>query len=111
MAVRALLDSGAYSGFMSGSHRVREIVQDAEEILMSAVVVGRAAVRIQAGTATRAEPLGAAVLSRQAVRVVRACRPGDRRPLLQDHGVTEGEGTTNPDKRRLDRSTRDGDRR
>ena len=40
MAVRALLDSGAYSGFMRGSHRVREIVQDAEEILMSAVVVG-----------------------------------------------------------------------
>ena len=40
MAVRALLDSGAYSGFMSGSHRVREIVQDSEEVLMSAVVVG-----------------------------------------------------------------------
>ena len=35
-----MLDSGAYSGFMSGSHHVREIVQDAEEILMSAVVVG-----------------------------------------------------------------------
>ena len=34
-----MLDSGAYSGFMRGSHRVREIVQDAEEILMSAVVV------------------------------------------------------------------------
>ena len=40
MAVRALLDSGAYSAFMRGSHRVREIVQDAEEVLMSAVVVG-----------------------------------------------------------------------
>ena len=40
MAVRALLDSGAYSGFMRGSHRVRDIVQDAEEVLMSAVVVG-----------------------------------------------------------------------
>ena len=72
---------------------------------------GRAAVRIQAGTATRAEPRGAAVISRQAIRVVRARRPGDRGPLLQDHGVAEGEGTTNPDKRRLDRSTRDGDRR
>ena len=40
MAVRALLDSGAYSAFMSGSHRGREIVQDAEVVLMSAVVVG-----------------------------------------------------------------------
>ena len=40
VAVRALLDSGAYSGFMRGSQRAREIVQDAEEILMSAVVVG-----------------------------------------------------------------------
>ena len=39
MAVRTLLDSGAYSGFMSGSHRVREIVQHTEEVLMSAVVV------------------------------------------------------------------------
>ena len=38
--MRALLDSGAYSGFMRGSHRVREIVQDAEQVLMSAVVVG-----------------------------------------------------------------------
>ena len=37
--MRALLGSDAYSGFMSGSLRVREIVQDAEEILMSAVVV------------------------------------------------------------------------
>ena len=35
-----MLDSGAYSGFMRGSQRVREIVQDAEEILMPAVVVG-----------------------------------------------------------------------
>ena len=40
MAVRVLFDSGTYSGFMSGSHRIREIVQDAEEVLMSAVVVG-----------------------------------------------------------------------
>ena len=39
MTVRALLDTNAYSGFMRGSHRVREIVQDAEEVLMSAVVV------------------------------------------------------------------------
>ena len=37
--MRALLDSGAYSRFMRGSHLVREIVQDAEEVLMSAVVV------------------------------------------------------------------------
>ena len=39
MAVRALLDTNAYSGFMRGSHHAREIVHDAEEILMSAVVV------------------------------------------------------------------------
>ena len=38
--MRTLLDSGAYSAFMSGNHRVREIVQDAEQVLMSAVVVG-----------------------------------------------------------------------
>ena len=72
---------------------------------------GRAAVRLQAGTATRAEPRGAAVLSRKAIRIVHARRPGDRRPLLQDHGVAESKGTAHTDKRRLDRSTRDGDRR
>ena len=38
--MRILLDSNAYSEFMRGNHRVREIVQGAEEILMSAVVVG-----------------------------------------------------------------------
>ena len=50
MAVRALLDSGAYSGFMRGSHRVRKIVQDAEQILMSAVVVGELLYGFRQGT-------------------------------------------------------------
>ena len=111
MAVRALLDSGAYSGFMRGSHRVREIVQDAEEILMSAVVVGELLYGFRQGQRLEQNLAELQVLSRQAIRVVRARRTGDRGPLLQDHGVAEGEGTTDPDKRRLDRSTRDGDRR
>ena len=34
--MKILLDSNAYSEFMRGNHRVREIVQAAEEILMSA---------------------------------------------------------------------------
>ena len=38
--MRILLDSNAYSEFMRGNHRVRELVQDAEEILLSAIVVG-----------------------------------------------------------------------
>ena len=38
--MRILLDSNAYSEFMRGNYRVREIVQGSEEILMSAVVVG-----------------------------------------------------------------------
>ena len=48
--MRVLLDSGAYSGFMRGSHRVRDIVQDAEEILMSAVVVGELLYGFRQGT-------------------------------------------------------------
>ena len=110
-AVRALLDSGAYSGFMSGSHLVREIVQNAEEILMSAVVVGELLYGFRQGPRPEQNLAELRSFSRQAVRVVRACRPGDRGPLLQDHGVAEGEGTTNPDQRRVDRSTCDGDRR
>ncbi len=38
--MKILLDSNAYSEFMRGNNRVREIVHGAEEILMSAVVVG-----------------------------------------------------------------------
>ena len=38
--MKILLDSNAYSEFMRGDDRVRELVQAAEEILLSAVVVG-----------------------------------------------------------------------
>ena len=38
--MRIMLDTNAYSGFMRGSHEVREIVKTAEEILLSAIVVG-----------------------------------------------------------------------
>ena len=38
--MKILLDSNAYSEFMRGNHRARELVQDAEEILLSAIVVG-----------------------------------------------------------------------
>ena len=38
--MRILLDSNAYSAFMRGSEEVRGLIQDAEEVLFSAVVVG-----------------------------------------------------------------------
>ena len=38
--MRVLLDSNAYSAFMRGSLEVRELIQGAEEVLFSAVVVG-----------------------------------------------------------------------
>ena len=38
--MRILLDSNAYSEFMRGNLQVRDLVQSAEEILFSAVVVG-----------------------------------------------------------------------
>jgi predicted nucleic acid-binding protein len=38
--MKILLDSNAYSEFMRGNHRVRDLVRDAEEILLSAIVVG-----------------------------------------------------------------------
>ena len=78
---------------------------------MSAVVVGELLYGFRQGTATSSRgPRGAAVLSRQAIRVVRTRRSGDRGPLLQDHGISEGEGKANPDQRRVGRGTRDGDR-
>ena len=38
--MRILLDSNAYSGFMRGNHQVRGLVQAAEEVLFSAIVIG-----------------------------------------------------------------------
>ena len=38
--MRLLLDSNAYSEFMRGNRQVRELVRTAEELLLSAVVVG-----------------------------------------------------------------------
>ena len=38
--MKILLDSNAYSAFMRGNHQVRDLIQVAEEVLFSAVVVG-----------------------------------------------------------------------
>ncbi len=38
--MRALLDSNAYSQLMLGREQVRRIVRGAEEVLLSAVVLG-----------------------------------------------------------------------
>jgi tRNA(fMet)-specific endonuclease VapC len=38
--MRILLDSNAYSAFMRGSEEVRALIQEAEEVLFSAIVVG-----------------------------------------------------------------------
>ena len=38
--MRILLDSNAYSAFMWGNHEVKDLIQAAEEVLFSAVVVG-----------------------------------------------------------------------
>ncbi len=38
--MRILLDSNAYSAFMRGHDEVRGLIQDAEEVLFSAIVVG-----------------------------------------------------------------------
>ena len=38
--MRLLLDSNAYSGFMRGNGEIRDLVSTAEEVLLSAIVVG-----------------------------------------------------------------------
>ena len=48
--MRILLDSNAYSEFMRGNHRVRELVHGADEILLSAVVVGEQLFGFRRGT-------------------------------------------------------------
>ncbi len=48
--MRVLLDSNAYSEFMRGSQQVRSMVQTAEEILLSAIVVGEQLYGFRQGT-------------------------------------------------------------
>ncbi len=48
--MRILLDSNAYSAFMRGNEQVRSLIQDAEEVLFSAVVVGEQLYGFRQGT-------------------------------------------------------------
>ena len=48
--MRILLDSNAYSDFMRGSHEVRDLIREAEEVLFSAVVVGEQLYGFRQGT-------------------------------------------------------------
>ncbi len=48
--MRILLDSNAYSAFMRGSDEVRVLIQTAEEVLFSAVVVGEQLFGFRQGT-------------------------------------------------------------
>ncbi len=48
--MRILLDSNAYSAFMRGNHEVRDLIQAAEEVLFSAIVVGEQLFGFRQGT-------------------------------------------------------------
>ena len=48
--MRVLLDSNAYSAFMRGNDEVRELIQVAEEVLLSAIVVGEQLFGFRQGT-------------------------------------------------------------
>ena len=48
--MRILLDSNAYSAFMRGNEEVRDLMQSAEEVLFSAVVVGEQLLGFRQGT-------------------------------------------------------------
>ena len=48
--MRVLLDSNAYSEFMRGNRRVGDLVRAAEEVLLSAVVVGEQLFGFRRGT-------------------------------------------------------------
>ena len=48
--MRVLLDSNAYSQLMRGSHQIAEIVRTAEEVLLSAIVMGELLYGFRSGT-------------------------------------------------------------
>ena len=99
--MRILLDSNAYSEFMRGNHRLREIVQGAEEILMSAVVLGEQLYGFRQGR--RFEQNFAQAPAGEVLAEI-------RRSLLQGNGSTTSKGPSHSNQRRMDRSSCHGDR-
>ena len=95
--MRLLLDSNAYSEFMRGNRQVRELVRAAEEVLLSAVVVGEQLFGFRPGTTLRAEPRGAPLFSRESLCILHPRGTGNRGSLLPHYGVAQGEGAPNPD--------------
>ena len=106
--MRILLDSNAYSAFMRGSHEVRDLIQVAEEVLFSAVVVGEQMYgfrqgHILSGTWRNFDPS-----SNVPLRVLRSSGSEDCGPVLVGYDGTEGEGAPNSDQRHLDCCPRHG---
>lgn len=89
---------------------VRGLIQAAEEVLFSAVVVGEATLRLSAGGALRAEPGRTPILPRTSLRDLCTSRTSDCGPLFPSDDGTEGQGVAHSHQRRLDCSPRDGDR-
>ena len=109
--MRILLDSNAYSAFMRGNEEVRALIQDAEEVLFSAVVVGeqlfgfRQGAHYERNLAELRSFLDRPYVSFIPVGPVTA----DRYSRVMT--APKGEGAANSDQRRLDCSPRDGNGR
>ena len=93
--MKILLDSTAYSEFMRGNQHAREIVRGAEQILLSAVVIGEQLYGFRQGPRYEQNLVELRSFLKRPLRVIRSRRTCDRRPLLSNNGIAKGEETTN----------------
>ena len=75
--MRILLDSNAYSAFMRGNEEVRDLIQAAEEVLFSAIVVGEQLFGFRQGAYYERNLTELRSFLERPYVVLRSCRPGD----------------------------------
>ena len=107
--MKVLLDSNAYSQLMRGRKQVSRILRGAEEVLLSAVVLGELLYGFRHGSRYERNARGMrAFLDNPYVSLVPVGETTSR-PLLEDRGVAPRKGPSHPHKRCLDRRPRHGD--
>ena len=95
--MKILLDSNAYSAFMRGNYEVRDLIQAAEEVLLSAIVVGEQLFGFRQGAYYERNLAELrSFLERPYVSFVPVWS-GNRGSLLQNSGILEGQRPSHPD--------------
>ena len=107
--MRILLDANAYSLLEGGDDGIADLVRRAEEVLLSAIVVGELLYGFRRGSRFEENLSKLRSFLDRPIRHARAGGAGDGRPLLQNRDIAESQGPAHPGQRYVDRGARHGD--